>query len=474
MTEQTFEPLSPAELAEIDAQYGSFPSFSEWPQDIPEKDSWIRARIALQASVDEASEQDLEHARAIARRAAAFDTGAIEGLYSTNRGLTFTVAEQAALWEQKVEAQGADARALFEAQLRAFELVLDHATQSVPKITQAWLRRLHEEITQPQATYVVHTSVGSQEQPLPKGEYKNFPNHVRTAGDGVHAYAPVESTQAEMERLVDELETPAFKDAHVVTQAAYLHYALVAIHPFADGNGRLARAAASVYTYREASIPLMVLDEHRDLYLATLAKADKGDVQPFIGLVSRVTRETIDLVRDNLETAKVPQPEKLLTKFADLYDQEREKLHRNEMVRRFADWLVGVVEKQVTELDLPEGVQVSVKTFPATKKEAPKGFKDLDIGGARSIRLDLDSAPPAAATSHRRFDLFVPRNPDDAESVLIRGVQMSTEQLSLAASDLEPQVSGLSRRKIANYVQRQLSDGLSELLSEVESKLGPR
>lgn len=472
MTEETFEPLSATELAEIDAQYKPFPPFTEWPQEIPGLDLWAKARADLQGAVDQASEQDLEAAQAIARRAAAFDTGAIEGLYSTNRGLTFTVAEQAALWEQKVDTQGPDARTLFEAQLRAFELVLDHVTHSVPKITQAWLRRIHEEITQPQDTYFVHTPVGSQEQPLPKGEYKKYPNHVRTISEGVHAYAPVESTQAEMGRLIDELESPAFKDAHPVNQAAYAHYALVAIHPFADGNGRLARAAASVYTYREASIPLMVLDEHRDAYLATLGSADAGDIKPFVGLMSKVVRETMDLVRDNLETARKPLPDTLLGQFTELFANEDKRLRRDEVARRFSDWLVGAVEKQVTELEVPDGVQVAVQTFDKTNGGLPQGFRNLDVDGVRAIRLNFESAPPAAATTHRRFNLFVPADPDSGGGILIKGRQMATEELLLSVSDLEPHLSGLTQRKVANYVQRQLSDGLSELLNQAKSSLG--
>lgn len=472
MTEETFDPLSPAELAEIDAQYKPFPSFAEWPKEVPGQDLWAKARADLQGAVDQATDQDLEDAQAIARRAAAFDTGAIEGLYSTNRGLTFTVAEQAALWEQEVEAQGQDARALFEAQLRAFELVLDHVTHSLPEVTQAWLRRVHEEITQPQDMYVVYTPVGRQEQPLPKGEYKKYANHVRTSGGSTHAYAPVGSTQAEMARLIDELGTHEFKEAHPVVQAAYAHYALVAIHPFADGNGRLARAIASVYTYREASIPLMVLDEHRDPYLSSLALADMGDLTPFTSLISRVTRETLELVKDNLETAKTPRPEVLLDRFTELYDNESKRLRHDETARRFADWLASTVEKQVTELSVPDGVQVSVQTFDKTNGKVPEGFRNLDIDGIRAIRLNLESGAPAAETSHRRFNLFVPSDPRESAGMLIKGVQMSNAELLIAASDLALPVSGLTRQKIANYVQRQLSDGLSELLAKAKSHLG--
>jgi Fic family protein len=60
----------------------------------------------------------------------------------------------------------------------------------------------------------------------------------------IHAYAPVEVTGPEMHRLINELQTTEFEEADYVLQASYAHYALVSIDPFADGNGRVARALA--------------------------------------------------------------------------------------------------------------------------------------------------------------------------------------------------------------------------------------
>ena len=291
MVDQSPQPLSAQEVAEIDAQYRPFPGFDEWPRQIPGQELWDFDFSFFQSIASEASKADLRGAQQIALRTAAFDTGAIEGLYSTDRGLTFTVATQAAAWEQEVSSRDTEALDLFKAQLGAFELVLDLATDHFPQVTQAWLRRLHEEVTAAQATYVVHTPVGPQEQPLPKGEYKKYPNHVRTAAGKIHAYAPVEITQGEMQRLVDQITTADFEDAHPILQAAYVHYALSVIHPFADGNGRVARAAASAYTYRAASIPLLVQAHDRDRYLATLAAADSGKFAPFIEFTSKASRD---------------------------------------------------------------------------------------------------------------------------------------------------------------------------------------
>lgn len=78
-------------------------------------------------------------------------------------------------------------------------------------------------------------------------------------------------------------------------QAAYSHHALTAVHPFADGNGRVARLVASIWLLRRVSVPLWVETTDRDRYLDVLSAADRGDHQPllrFVGAVSlRLLRE---------------------------------------------------------------------------------------------------------------------------------------------------------------------------------------
>src|SRR5438876_1237932 len=82
--------------------------------------------------------------------------------------------------------------------------------------------------------------------------------HVQLPDGSLHVYAPVDQTRDEMARLVRELNSGEFAGAHPIIQAAYAHHAFVSIHPFSDGNGRVARALASVYLYRSARIPLLL------------------------------------------------------------------------------------------------------------------------------------------------------------------------------------------------------------------------
>src|ERR1700678_815704 len=118
--------LSAQELAAIDATYTPIPDFAQWSQTVPRADLWDRAKAQLDGlKGEQLPEGALDTAVRTAVRAAAFDTGAIEGLYKTDRGLTMTVATQAATWQAEMEEKAPDARAYFEAQVEAYEMVLD-------------------------------------------------------------------------------------------------------------------------------------------------------------------------------------------------------------------------------------------------------------------------------------------------------------------------------------------------------------
>jgi len=410
----------------------------------------------------------------IAMRAAAFDTGAIEGLYSTDRGLTLTVATQAAAWEQQVDERGVDVRSLFEAQLAAFELVFDLATAHFPDVTQAWIRRLHEEIVAPQETYVVHTPVGPQEQPIPKGRYKDHPNHVRTGTGGIHAYSPVTLTQSEMQRFVEELGTDEFRAAHPLIQASYAHYCLVAVHPFADGNGRVARAVASAYTYRAASVPLLVLAHHREQYFDALAKADTGDRDPFVNFIGRVARDAVAMVVETLRTAQAPQPEELLAELGHLFLAQEDLTHQqlDGLADVFAGELQSVIADQVDELAIPDGVEINV--LPGSggaMGSPPDGFRPMISPPPRFVRIEFSSASPAKASLKVFLDVFVSKDSDVASTVLVQSSGGADEQLVLGLADLHPDLSSAARLRTENFSRRLLGQGLDALLKAARTRL---
>jgi Fic family protein len=301
-------------LRQADHLYQGFPGFAEWPS--PGEDDlrlWDRFASRLEEIRSKATPEALRKAVDVAVRAAAIDTGAIEGLYSVDRGFTMTVATQALAWEHAIQEKGQNVRDLFEAQLQTYELVIDAVTGHHP-VSEAWIRALHETLCGPQDKYRVLTDQGWQEHDLRKGAYKTQPNHVRLADGSIHPYAPVDQVASEMHRLLEQIRTPAFESAHPIAQASYIHYGFVVIHPFADGNGRVARALASVFFYKTLSIPFLVFANQKMAYFNALHQADLGESRPLLVYFRDRGVDTTQLVIDHLLTAEAPNPEDIITK----------------------------------------------------------------------------------------------------------------------------------------------------------------
>jgi Fic family protein len=118
---------------------------------------------------------------------------------------------------------------------------------------------------------------------------------VIARGGDLHAYAPVQETPSEMHRHCADLRSDDFLRAQPVLQASYAHYGLVVIHPFADGNGQVARALVSVFTYRSHGAPILILAENQEEYPTSLDHPRHGTVPDAIELVQsgEVDPETV-------------------------------------------------------------------------------------------------------------------------------------------------------------------------------------
>ncbi len=467
------EPLSSDQLAELDATYDPFPAFKDWPTEFPFPELWDEATSSLTNAARNADKDTLARAHNRAVRAASFDSGAIEGLYETDRGLTRTVAEQAASWEQRVQQHGPNALELFQAQLRTYELVMDVATKSLPRVTQAWVRRLHEEITAAQDTYLVHTPGGeTQQQELPRGQYKRQPNHVFTE-DGPHSYAPVGETQPEMARLCKELNSAKFAKAHPVLQAAYAHYAFVAIHPFADGNGRVARALASAYTYRAASVPLLILADERNAYFDALAAADRREAEPFIDFIARAARGAVDLVRQTLLAAREPDADREMGALRELRRAQGELSH--EELDAAALGLIGalanIAQEKASALRPSEGTSVGVDATSGYSIDAPAGYRRLmRPSGGRNLRVLASSQQPAKAAKAVDVQVFVAVRPNAARTAVLVD-DLFADPVAFALADISPRVSMAAELRLGALMDRLLGRTLKIVRKDAETSL---
>ena len=81
------------------------------------------------------------------------------------------------------------------------------------------------------------------------------------------------------------------KKLHPVKSAALAHKEFVFIHPFIDGNGRVARLIMNLILLQEGYNIAIIPPVLRKEYLETLEKAHRAN-KPFIEFIARVIKET--------------------------------------------------------------------------------------------------------------------------------------------------------------------------------------
>ena len=176
----------------------------------------------------------------------------------------------------------AEARLLIGDQRAALEMVMD-LVGGRRELSSSYIRELHRGLTEHQDTRDAIDAQGRRfAAPLLKGEWKRLPNNPIRPDGRIHEYCPPEFVQDEIDRLI---AWHARHDAEGVcpeVEAAWLHHRFAQMHPFEDGNGRVARALTAAVFLRSEYLVLVIRDEeHRDPYLDSLEAADDGATQAF-------------------------------------------------------------------------------------------------------------------------------------------------------------------------------------------------
>jgi len=454
---------SPLHAANGNGFYRPIPAFSAWFTGQLDVSDFDRYESLFAKTKHDATPQSLEAALNVATRYAAIDTGAIEGLYSVDRGFTRTVATQAASWEAIVSARGSHVRNAIEDALGAYEMVLDAATKSVP-VSQAWIRELHARVCASQDTYTVYTEIGPQEHALPKGEYKSLPNSPALPDGRIHHYAPVLDTAPEMSRFVDELRSEAFLQAHPILQAAYAHYAYVCIHPFADGNGRVARALASIYLYRSPGVPLVVFADQKTEYLDALEAADLGDPARLIAFVGTRVVDAIGIMREILRR-QGKSTEQSISAISELYAMGKNFEELAAAAARLKVLAAAEVDKQAARLTLPPQLQIQGSGNKVVDISPPQNYGSA--GDAGALYFVIQGSWPFQVRVLNPMQVSV-RLDDGASSDLVLH-STRDDGLEVMLREVTPIVTETLKLKLASWVEGQFEFALEEVAKQARA-----
>lgn len=136
----------------------------------------------------------------------------------------------------------------------------------------------------------------TRKQTIP-GEYKTSPNNVLTATGELFEFAPPSDVSARMSTLVALLgeSLESYREADIVWILAKLHHDFVLIHPFDDGNGRVARMLVNYVLMHQGFLPIIVPTERKRDYLSALRLADAGDISELENFLGTCVARSLEL-----------------------------------------------------------------------------------------------------------------------------------------------------------------------------------
>ena len=191
-------------------------------------------------------------------------------------GNTLTLPETKLVLEAGITIGGKSLREHLEAtnNARAFDLIENMATKK-KKIEHAVIQHIHEVVM-----------AGILED---AGKYRT--RNVRITGAD-----KTPPDWSKVTRQMDELtEKIAQYKGHPVEVTSFLHHGFVRIHPFIDGNGRVARLLTNLYLIARGYPPVVLKVEDRGKYYRFLRAADAGNFGLFVNFIAKAVNDSLTM-----------------------------------------------------------------------------------------------------------------------------------------------------------------------------------
>lgn len=300
----------------------------------------------------------------------AIETGFIERVYDIDRGTTLLLIEkgiEASLiphgaTNKPAELVVAIIRDHKEALEGLFDFVRDRRSLSI-----SYVKELHQLLMRHQNTTVAREQLTGKLRniELVKGDWKRWPNNpYREDGELLHEYCPPEQVASEMDRLIEMHVAHMQQNIPPEIEAAWLHHRFAQIHPFQDGNGRVARAISSLILIKDGCFPLVIHRDVRDQYLTALEKADHNDLAPFVALISlsqvKMFRRALSISEDVLLESRADIQRRVI-------ESAIERLNARRMQEEMTLKQVFDIAKSLEELALEE-LQATATSLDASLK----------------------------------------------------------------------------------------------------------
>ncbi len=189
-------------------------------------------------------------------------------------GNTLSLQETKVVLEEGLTINGKPLKDHIEAKddAEAFDLMIELA-QKKKQITQEIIQRIHETVTK-----------GTLTDP---GKYRT--ENVRISGSKT-----TPPSYLKIVKLIDDyIKDIKTLKMNTISKAAFIHHKFVWIHPFSNGNGRVARLLTNLYLIKEGYPPIVLKKDDRKKYYNVLKQADSGDLNPLTDFIAKEVHESL-------------------------------------------------------------------------------------------------------------------------------------------------------------------------------------
>ncbi len=252
---------------------------------------WIEQRDELNA------ERDVDEFNRRLSTEWAIETGVVEGVYKLDQGTTETLIEKGIRAEliprDKTDRDPLEVATILEDHVHVLDGLFAFV-KGERNLSSSYICELHAELLRHSKKYVVKDSLGNlYEKELVPGRFKEMPNNPHRPDGTVHEYCPPEHVQSEIDRLIEWHHLHLQRDVPIEVEAAWLHHRFTQIHPFPDGNGRVARTLASIVFIRHGLFPALVTRDDKVDYIGALEDADAKDCSSLTRFFVQAQRKCI-------------------------------------------------------------------------------------------------------------------------------------------------------------------------------------
>ncbi len=285
------------------------------------------------------------------------------------------------------------------------------------EITENFIRELHFLILkEPYEVDAITQDGKAAKKTIAIGKYKTSQNHVKTKTGEIFYFAEPFETPAKMHDLIKWLAQESKKnDINPIILAAEFHYKFIRIHPFDDGNGRIARILMNLVLMRFGFPPVIIKTQDKENYFLSLRKADGRFIEDFIDYIAQNLVHSLEIMIRGASGEEIEEEDDLDKKIALLkaeFKENKVKIRSEEIIESLLDSLIPRIrdkffnsckkfdefysENEFTEMGIRENLSDKdrnklIRFIYFHKHLLKKGMADLEYKISIDISFNLET-----------------------------------------------------------------------------------